>query len=108
VFAPSKAPVPWRTGAGVSTGTRRQIRARGARCGLPRSRRADQHGAVTAPDPPADLAGLPVEEAAQRCRAAGFTTVRVLGPHDVVTMEFRDGRVNLLAEDGVVRSVTVG
>ncbi len=59
-------------------------------------------------DPPADLVGLPVEEAAQRCRDAGFTTVRVLGRHDVITLEFREGRVNLLAEDGVVRSVTLG
>jgi hypothetical protein len=63
---------------------------------------------VPAPDPPADLVGLPVGEAAQRCRDAGFTTVRVLGRHDVITLEFREGRVNLLVEDGVVRSVTVG
>jgi hypothetical protein len=63
---------------------------------------------VPAPDPPADLVGLPVEEAAQRCRAAGYTTVRVLGLRDVITLEFREGRVNLLAEGGVVRSVTVG
>ncbi len=58
--------------------------------------------------PPPDLVGLPVEEAERRCRDAGFSAVRVLAPHDVVTMEFRDGRVNLLAEDGVVRSVTLG
>ena len=63
---------------------------------------------MPAPDPPADLVGLPVEEAAQRCRDAGFSAVRVLGRHDVITLEFREGRVNLLAEDGVVRSVTVG
>lgn len=60
------------------------------------------------PGSPPDVAGLTVPQAEQRCRDAGFTTVRVLGPHDVITMEFRHGRVNLLAEDGVVRSVTVG
>ncbi len=65
-------------------------------------------GVPTPSAPPPDLAGLPVEEAEQRCRDAGFGAVRVLGPHDVVTMEFRDGRVNLLVEDGVVRSVTLG
>jgi hypothetical protein len=65
-------------------------------------------GIVPEAAPPPNLAGMPVLEAERRCRDAGFTTVRVLSPRDVVTMEFREGRVNLLAEDGVVRSATVG
>ncbi|SFD67262.1 I78 family peptidase inhibitor [Streptomyces aidingensis] len=48
--------------------------------------------------------GLPAHAAEQRARDRGWTTVRVVPPDAVITMEYRAGRLNLaVRDDRVVR-----
>ncbi|MFC5186077.1 I78 family peptidase inhibitor [Actinomadura harenae] len=46
--------------------------------------------------------GLPADQAERRARDLGWTSVRRLGPHTVVTMEYRQGRINFTVEGGRV------
>ena len=56
---------------------------------------------------PAELVGLPVDEAVRRVEVAGYRP-RVLRPDSVVTMEWMSGRVNLVVRDGRVGEVHTG
>nr|BFD94683.1 hypothetical protein KitaXyl93_60430 [Kitasatospora sp. Xyl93] len=47
-------------------------------------------------------AGLRIERARELARRHGWATVRVLEPGDLMTMEYRQGRLNLAVRDGVV------
>lgn len=47
--------------------------------------------------------GLTREEAEERARARGWTTVRSLPPDAVVTMEYVRGRLNFSVDEGRVR-----
>jgi hypothetical protein len=53
-------------------------------------------------DDPAAYVGLPADEAEQRARARGWTTVRALPPGAIITMEYREGRLNLTVDGGTV------
>jgi len=53
------------------------------------------------------LVGSAVDEAVARVREAGRVE-RVVGPDDLVTMEYRPDRVTLVAEEGRVVRATVG
>ncbi|GHH74968.1 hypothetical protein GCM10018793_17120 [Streptomyces sulfonofaciens] len=62
------------------------------------------------PPPPAEpeddlqsYVGLPVDEAEERARERGWSTVRSLAPGSVITMEYRYGRLNFEVEGGTVR-----
>ncbi|MBP0457789.1 MULTISPECIES: I78 family peptidase inhibitor [Streptomyces] len=46
--------------------------------------------------------GLDAESAERRAREHGWTTVRALPPGSVVTLEFREGRLNFEVDDGSV------
>ncbi|MGD3107485.1 I78 family peptidase inhibitor [Streptomyces sp. YGL11-2] len=46
--------------------------------------------------------GLGRQEAEERARARGWTTVRALPPGAVITMEYLTGRINFEVRDGVV------
>ncbi|GGU85140.1 hypothetical protein GCM10010211_59020 [Streptomyces albospinus] len=46
--------------------------------------------------------GLGRQEAEDRARARGWTTVRAVPPGAVITMEYLTGRINFEVEDGVV------
>lgn len=46
--------------------------------------------------------GLPVEQAEERARARGWTTVRTLPPGAIITMEYLVGRINFTVENGSV------
>lgn len=52
-----------------------------------------------------DWVGKPVDEAALKATGRPW---RVLGPQDQITMEYMIGRINVIAVDGVVQSVTCG
>ncbi|MGW3074532.1 MULTISPECIES: I78 family peptidase inhibitor [unclassified Kitasatospora] len=47
-------------------------------------------------------AGLRIERARELARRHGWASVRVLEPGDLMTMEYRHGRLNLAVRDGVV------
>ncbi|MFH8380314.1 I78 family peptidase inhibitor [Kitasatospora sp. NPDC018058] len=47
-------------------------------------------------------AGLRIERARELARRHGWASVRVLEPEQMITMEYRQGRLNLLVRDGVV------
>ncbi|MGW3177681.1 I78 family peptidase inhibitor [Kitasatospora sp. NPDC001119] len=47
-------------------------------------------------------AGLRVERARELARRHGWASVRVLEPGDLMTMEYRQGRLNLAVRNGVV------
>ncbi|WP_395293339.1 I78 family peptidase inhibitor [Kitasatospora hibisci] len=47
-------------------------------------------------------AGLRVERAQELARSHGWASVRVLPPGASMTMDFREGRLNLAVRDGVV------
>ncbi|WP_078891752.1 I78 family peptidase inhibitor [Streptomyces sp. NRRL S-350] len=47
-------------------------------------------------------AGLRVERARELARRHGWASVRVLEPGETMTMEYRQGRLNLAVRDGVV------
>ncbi|MGW4894687.1 I78 family peptidase inhibitor [Kitasatospora sp. NPDC004240] len=49
-----------------------------------------------------DYAGLPVERAEETARSHGWASVRVLPPGAMMTMDHREGRLNLAVRDGVV------
>ncbi|MFF4651686.1 I78 family peptidase inhibitor [Streptomyces sp. NPDC001380] len=65
-------------------------------------------GGETPPrDDPESYLGLPAQEAEAAARARGWTTVRVLPPGAVTTLEYRIGRINLTVDGGrVVRCWT--
>ncbi|MFB7666175.1 I78 family peptidase inhibitor [Kitasatospora sp. NPDC056138] len=46
--------------------------------------------------------GLPVAEAGRLADDRGWRIVRVLEPGEMITLEYREGRLNLAARDGVV------
>ncbi|MFE9934295.1 I78 family peptidase inhibitor [Streptomyces sp. NPDC005533] len=54
-------------------------------------------------DDPARYVGLDAAEAERRARARGWTAVRTVPPGTILTMEYREGRLNLEVEDGSVR-----
>ncbi|RLL66131.1 I78 family peptidase inhibitor [Streptomyces sp. Z26] len=56
----------------------------------------------SSPDDPARYVGLSSEAAEQHARARGWSTVRVLAPDAIITMEYLDGRLNLAVRDGEV------
>jgi hypothetical protein len=56
---------------------------------------------------PAELVGLPVDEAVRRVEVAGYRP-RVLRPDSVVTMEWMSGRVNLVERNGRVDTAYAG
>ncbi|WP_066928350.1 I78 family peptidase inhibitor [Streptomyces sp. NBRC 110611] len=60
----------------------------------------------TLPENPDDdieaYVGLGRQDAEERARSRGWTTVRSLAPGTVVTMEFLAGRLNFEVEDGTV------
>lgn len=68
------------------------------------------HERLTEPPNPADddcdaYTGLGAEEAEERARQRGWTTVRTLPPDAIITMEYVVGRINFAVKDGtVVRS----
>lgn len=67
---------------------------------------------MTSPEEsPADVTepyvSLTIEEARLRAEREG-RSIRVLAPGDLVTMEYREGRVNVTAVDGIVIRATVG
>ncbi|GAA3005818.1 I78 family peptidase inhibitor [Kitasatospora sp. NPDC006786] len=47
-------------------------------------------------------AGLRIERARELARRHGWASVRVLEPGDLMTMEYRQGRLNLAVRNGVV------
>ncbi|MFF1869201.1 I78 family peptidase inhibitor [Streptomyces sp. CB03911] len=49
-----------------------------------------------------DFPGLPVEAAEELARERGWASVRLLEPGAMITMEYREGRLNLVVRDGVV------
>ncbi|MCA1219262.1 I78 family peptidase inhibitor [Streptomyces sp. 8L] len=53
-------------------------------------------------DDPEAYVGLDAESAEHRARERGWTTVRSLPPGSVVTLEFREGRLNFEVDGGSV------
>ncbi|MBD3931479.1 proteinase inhibitor I78 [Streptomyces chumphonensis] len=53
-------------------------------------------------DDPESYAGMPVRAAEELARSRGWSTVRVLPPDAVITMEYLAGRLNFAAEDDTV------
>lgn len=53
-------------------------------------------------DDPEAYVGLPGEDAEDAARGRGWNTVRSLPPGAMITMEYREGRLNFTVEDGVV------
>ncbi|GAA2498631.1 I78 family peptidase inhibitor [Streptomyces sp. NPDC059506] len=54
-------------------------------------------------DDPGGYVGLAADTAEERARGKGWTTVRRLAPGAIITMEYREGRLNLtVEEDGTV------
>ncbi|MBV2156100.1 I78 family peptidase inhibitor [Kitasatospora sp. SUK 42] len=47
-------------------------------------------------------AGLRIERARELARRHGWASVRVLEPGAMITMEYREGRLNLTVRDGLV------
>ncbi|MFB7254449.1 I78 family peptidase inhibitor [Streptomyces nojiriensis] len=60
---------------------------------------ASASASVPAADDPAHYAGLGTGEAKRRALARGWTTVRVVPPGTVLTMEYLEGRLNFEVED---------
>ncbi|MGA5820755.1 proteinase inhibitor I78 [Kitasatospora sp. NPDC094028] len=46
--------------------------------------------------------GMRIERAREAAERDGWAAVRELGPQDRITMEFREGRLNLVVSGGVV------
>ncbi|MFC9327962.1 I78 family peptidase inhibitor [Kitasatospora sp. NPDC057015] len=61
-----------------------------------------------ADDRTGEFPGLSAEEAGELARARGWDTVRVLEPGAMITMEYREGRLNLTVRDGVVERAWEG
>ncbi|WP_416975354.1 I78 family peptidase inhibitor [Streptomyces sp. 4F14] len=53
-------------------------------------------------DNPEDYVGLTTEDAEQRARQRGWSTVRSLPPGAIITMEYRVGRLNFEVHEGCV------
>ncbi|GAA3756997.1 I78 family peptidase inhibitor [Streptomyces tremellae] len=53
-------------------------------------------------DAPETYVGLDAGAAERRARERGWTTVRALPPGSVVTLEFREGRLNFEVDGGTV------
>ncbi|MEW2221931.1 I78 family peptidase inhibitor [Streptomyces sp. NPDC006990] len=60
---------------------------------------APQPSDGTPQDAPEDYVGLGAQEAEQRARARGWSSVRRLEPDAIITMEYVVGRLNLAVED---------
>lgn len=52
--------------------------------------------------------GLPAERAEALARTRGWASVRVLAPGEAMTMDYREGRLNLAVRDGVVERAWEG
>ncbi|GAA2237831.1 MULTISPECIES: I78 family peptidase inhibitor [Kitasatospora] len=52
--------------------------------------------------------GLPVKAAQDLAAERGWDVVRVLAPGDLITLEYREGRLNLAVRDGVVERCWAG
>ncbi|MFD5462461.1 I78 family peptidase inhibitor [Kitasatospora sp. NPDC127059] len=63
---------------------------------------SDAGGAGTAGEDAEGYAGLRVERARELARRHGWASVRVLEPGQLMTMEYREGRLNLTVRNGVV------
>ncbi|MGW6979279.1 I78 family peptidase inhibitor [Streptomyces sp. NPDC054932] len=70
---------------------------------------ASASASLPAPDDdPACYAGLDAGEAERRARGRGWTTLRMVPPGTILTMEYAEGRLNLEVEDGRVRRAWIG
>ncbi|MFH9348640.1 I78 family peptidase inhibitor [Kitasatospora sp. NPDC017646] len=63
---------------------------------------SDAAGAGTPGEDAEGYAGLRIERARELARRHGWASVRVLEPGQLITMEYREGRLNLTVRDGVV------
>jgi len=59
-------------------------------------------------DQETDYVGLPVEEARALAAERGWQIVRVLEPGAMITMEYREGRLNFTVREGVVERCWTG
>ncbi|MEU2450890.1 MULTISPECIES: I78 family peptidase inhibitor [unclassified Streptomyces] len=59
-------------------------------------------------DDPASYTGLATAEAKRRALTHGWTTVRMVPPGTILTMEYLEGRLNFEVEDGRVRRAWTG
>ncbi|MET8831183.1 I78 family peptidase inhibitor [Streptomyces sp. NPDC004610] len=59
-------------------------------------------------DPTGPYVGLGAEAAERRARERGWTTVRALPPGAMITMEYRQGRLNFEVEGGRVKRAWKG
>ncbi|KOG47288.1 MULTISPECIES: I78 family peptidase inhibitor [Streptomyces] len=59
-------------------------------------------------DDPASYTGLDAAEAKRRALTHGWTTVRMVPPGTILTMEYLEGRLNFEVEDGRVRRAWTG
>ncbi|GAA0703906.1 I78 family peptidase inhibitor [Kitasatospora atroaurantiaca] len=55
-----------------------------------------------------DYVGLPVEEARALAVERGWELVRLLEPDALITMEYREGRLNFTVREGVVERCWTG
>ncbi|WP_314252942.1 I78 family peptidase inhibitor [Streptomyces kutzneri] len=69
---------------------------------------SDPDSAASPDDDPAHYPGLPADEAERRALAHGWTTVRMVAPGTMLTMEHLEGRLNFEVEDGRVRRAWSG
>lgn len=46
--------------------------------------------------------GMTIEQAREAAARDGWAAVRELGPQDRITLEYREGRLNLVVDGGVV------
>ncbi|MGK4584432.1 I78 family peptidase inhibitor [Kitasatospora sp. HPMI-4] len=53
-------------------------------------------------DEQVEYVGMPVEAAEELAAEQGWKIVRVLAPGELITLEYRTGRLNLAVRDGVV------
>ncbi|MFF2074327.1 I78 family peptidase inhibitor [Kitasatospora sp. NPDC058162] len=63
---------------------------------------SDAVGAGTTGEDAEGYAGLRTERARELARRHGWASVRVLEPGQMITMEYREGRLNLAVRDGLV------
>ncbi|MFF2141882.1 I78 family peptidase inhibitor [Kitasatospora sp. NPDC058190] len=63
---------------------------------------SDNAGAGAMGEDTEGYAGLRIERARELARRHGWASVRVLEPGQMITMEYREGRLNLAVRDGVV------
>ncbi len=59
-------------------------------------------------DRPEDYTGLPAAAAEERARRHGWSVVRVLAPGAMMTMDHREGRLNLQVRAGEVERAWEG